>query len=138
MKKLLSEEIKVNKKQITTILSQEASKSSKIKQLFDLGLEVKEIANLLEIRYNFAYNVLSNYINLNDIEVTNSKKSNKKDEIIELFLQQKTNKEIAKITQTNYNYVLKVIKEYKSNTEKDIKDEAKQASSFITNYMVPI
>lgn len=125
MKKLLSEEIKVNKKQITTILSQEASKSSKIKQLFDLGLEVKEIANLLEIRYNFAYNVLSNYINLNDIEVTNSKKSNKKDEIIELFLQQKTNKEIAKITQTNYNYVLKVIKEYKSNAEKDIKDEAK-------------
>lgn len=138
MKKLLSEEIKVNKKQINTILSQEASKSNKIKQLFDLGLEVKEIANLLEIRYNFAYNVLSNYINLNDIEVTNSKKSNKKDEIIELFLQQKTNKEIAKITQTNYNYVLKVIKEYKSNTEKDIKDEAKQASSFITNYMVPI
>ena len=104
------------KKDITAILAQETSKSSKIKQLFEIGVTVKEIANYLNIRYNFAYNVISNYCNINDIEITKDSKISKKDEILSLFSQGKSNKEIAKLLQTNYNYVCKVLKEQASVT----------------------
>lgn len=106
-------EVKNVETEIKKILKAEVSKSQKIKDLFDIGLEVKEIAEKLGIRYNFAYNVISNYIMINGIEIEQSNKETKKDQIKLLFSQGKSNKEICIELKTNYNYVCKIVKEIK-------------------------
>lgn len=116
MRKLMQENVKVSQKKVSEILNNETlSKSSKMKQLFELGYSVKEISNMLNIRYNFVYNVISNYVNVNQIEtIKEVNKQSKKDLIVELFKQGKTRKEISVELKTNYNYVFNVIKEYTS------------------------
>jgi DNA-binding NarL/FixJ family response regulator len=109
--------IKGLEKKIQNIVASEESKSSKMKQLFQLGLEVKEIATLLEVRYNFVYNVISNQVIVEGLEVETTKQSSKKDQVRELFNQGKSNKEIAIELKTNYNYVYKLVKEIKSELE---------------------
>ena len=109
--------IKGLEKKVANIVASEESKSSKMKQLFQLGLEVKEIANLLEVRYNFVYNVISNQVIIEGLEVETTKQSSKKDQVRELFNQGKSNKEIAIELKTNYNYVYKLVKEIKSELE---------------------
>ena len=74
-------------------------------------MEIKEIAQLMQIRYNFAYNVISNYCNIEDIEVEATHAISKKDQVIALFQAGRSNKEIAKELKTNYNYVCKILKE---------------------------
>lgn len=95
------------------ILNAEGSKSSKMKALFELGVEVKAIAAAMGVRYNFVYNVVSNHCNMNGIQVETQKKEGKKDQIIELYLAGKSNKEISIELKTNYNYVFNTIKHYK-------------------------
>lgn len=99
--------------EIERIINSENSKSNKMKELFVLGLEIKEIASLLEVRYNFVYNVISNFTIINSIETQKEEKESKKDQVIELHNQGKTNIEISRILKTNYNYIYKIIKEYK-------------------------
>lgn len=101
-------------KEVAAIVANaETSKSSKMKDLFELGMDIKGIATKLDVRYNFVYNVVSNYINTNTIEIVNDKGSSKKDTIVELFKAGKTNKEISAELKVNYNYVFKVLKEFK-------------------------
>jgi predicted transcriptional regulator len=101
---------------IKKVLADEStSKSSKMKALFDAGFTVKEIAAHMQVRYNFAYNVISNYVNMQAIELEVVAKDNKKEKIIEMHLQQKSNKEISIELKTNYNYVYNTIKSYKLN-----------------------
>lgn len=114
------ENVKVSnnlKVDVKKIVGSESSKSFKIKQLFELGLDVKEISTILSIRYNFAYNVISNHIVTNDIKVIKEQKESKKDLVISLFLEGKTNIEISKQLKTNYNYVYKILKDYKVSKE---------------------
>lgn len=111
--KNVKEVVSVEKEVKKIIKNVESSKSSKIKELFEIGLEIKEISSILEIRYQFSYNVISNYINMNNIEVIEDKKVSKKEDIINLYLNGKSNKEISIEMKVNYNYVFKVIKEYK-------------------------
>lgn len=102
------------KKQINEILNNTAlSKSQRFIKLYDLGLEIKEISTLCEVRYNFVYNVISNYTRMNDIELRTNKtnENSKKAMIIKLYNDGKTNTEIAKELKTNYNYVYKITKE---------------------------
>lgn len=106
-----------NNNEVTKVLKQETSKSQKMKDLFSLGLEIKEIAKLLDVRYNFVYNVLSNYCNLNNIELNTKPKENKKERIVELFEQGLTNKEIAFELKSNINYVYNIVKAYKKEKE---------------------
>lgn len=115
MKRLNEEMTVLTKKQVTTLLNDESiSKSQKIISLFNSGNSIKEISNILNIRYNFAYNVVSNFITVNSISVVKETKVNKKSLIIELFNQGKSNKEISIELKTNYNYVFNTLKEYKS------------------------
>lgn len=103
-------------KKVTTILNDESvSKSKKMIALFELGFDVKTVSQLMEVRYNFAYNVISNHINVNGLEVESNKQESKKDKIVELFKQGKTNKEISIELKTNYNYVYNTLKEYKKS-----------------------
>ena len=89
------------------------SKSKKFITLYNEGLEIKEIASLFNVRYNFVYNVVSNYCRMNEIELrtNNVDGSSKKVMIEELFKQGKSNTEIAKELKTNYNYVYKITKQ---------------------------
>lgn len=99
---------------VKAILANEgSSKSQKMKDLFDLGFEVKEITEMMQVRYNFVYNVVSNYCTMNGIKVETTEKTGKKDQIIALYLEGKSNKEIAIELKTNYNYVHNVLKKYK-------------------------
>ena len=99
-------------KQIEKIINGEGSKSSKMKELYNGGLEIKEIATLLNVRYNFVYNVVSNACRVEGVELRTTKRAGKKEAIIELLQQGKSNTEISKELQTNYNYVYKVAKEF--------------------------
>ena len=88
------------------------SKSQKFIKLYNDGMEIKEIASLCNVRYNFVYNVISNHCRMNEIELrTNKTNENSKKVMIEkLFKEGKTNIEISKELKTNYNYVYKVTK----------------------------
>lgn len=111
---------KLTKKQVVELVSNEGtSKSSKIKVLFDHGYEVKEIAVLLNIRYNFAYNVLQNYINTQSITVETSHKETKKDVVWALFDTGAKIGEVAKELKMNYNYVWKLRKEWEDAAVKE-------------------
>lgn len=112
MKKSNVEKV-MSAKAVEKIVKDEAlSKSAKVKALFDGGLEVKEIATALGIRYNFAYNVISNYIIVNEIKVETQRKASKKDAVWAMLDEGKTAKEIAIELKTNYNYVYKLRKEW--------------------------
>lgn len=89
------------------------SKSKKFIALYNEGLEIKEIASLFNVRYNFVYNVISNHCRMNDLELRTNvvNGSSKKQLILDLFNQGKSNTEIAKELKTNYNYVYKITKE---------------------------
>lgn len=116
MHKVLEEEVKVTKAMINKVVGDESlSKSAKMKALFDLGMTVKDIAVTLNVRYNFVYNVISNHVNVNGIQVERTVKTGKKEQIIELFQAGKSNKEISIELKTNYNYVYNTIKAFKAS-----------------------
>ena len=100
-------------KEITTIINNAASKSKAMIDLYNGGLEIKEIATAMNVRYNFVYNVISNHCRMNDVELRTNKENgnSKKAQIAKLFAQGKSNTEIAKELKTNYNYVYKITKE---------------------------
>ena len=99
-------------KEIQKIINNSTSKSKAMVALYNSGLEIKQIANIMQVRYNFVYNVVSNYCRINNIELrTNKNNTNsKKLQIEELFKAGKSNVEIAKELKTNYNYVYKITK----------------------------
>ena len=103
----------MTKKEINAILGSDLSKSKKMVELYNLGMEIKEIATLMEVRYNFVYNVVSNMCRMNDVELRTNKETgnSKKALIIAMYQEGKSNTEIAKELKTNYNYVYKITKE---------------------------
>lgn len=100
-------------KEITTIINKATSKSKAMVELYNQGLEIKEISNIMDVRYNFVYNVVSNYCRMNEVELRTNKtsSSSKKVMIEKLFKEGKNNVEIAKELKTNYNYVYKITKQ---------------------------
>lgn len=112
-------ETKITKKMIKEVVEKNVSKSQKIQELFTQGLDLKEISTLLNIRYNFSYNVYKNLILkgvINENDVIKEQKDSKKDQIIKLYNENKTLTEICKELKINYNYTWKIINEYKNNS----------------------
>jgi len=107
--------VKNMKAEVKKIVETDESKSKKIKALFELGMEIKEIAKQLDIRYNFAYNVITNYILAENIEVEKENRITKKDQVKSLYRTGKKAKEIAVELKTNLNYVYKLIGEIKKD-----------------------
>ena len=99
--------------EIQTIINNATSKSKAMVELYNEGLDIKQIAQVMDVRYNFVYNVISNHCRMNDIELrTNKGNENSKKVMIEkLFKEGKTNVEISKELKTNYNYVYKITKQ---------------------------
>lgn len=104
---------RIEKVEVEKIMKCESSKSEKMKKLFLGGLEVKEISEMMNVRYNFVYNVVSNLIRVEDMEkdIIKESKEGKKDEIVKLLKAGKSNIEISKELKCNYNYVWKVVNE---------------------------
>ena len=98
--------------EIQNIIKNAASKSKAMIELYNEGLEIKQIAQAMDVRYNFVYNVISNHCRMNDVELRTNKtsESSKKVLIEQLFKEGKSNTEIAKELKTNYNYVYKITK----------------------------
>lgn len=117
--KRINEVVKMTEEQVNEILGQELSKSAKIKALFDGGYEVKEIASIVGVRYNFVYNVVSNYVVINGIETENVKRDSKKDAVWAMFDRGMKLMEVAKELKTNYNYVWKLHKEWEQAAIKE-------------------
>ena len=94
----------------------ETSKSAKMVEMYNGGKEIKEIAQAMNVRYNFAYNVISNYCRMNDVELRTNRntENSKKAQIIELLAAGKTKTEVATELKCNYNYVFKIEKEMKA------------------------
>ena len=107
----------MTKAEIRKILEQEISKSQKMIQLYNGGLEIKEIANVMGVRYNFVYNVVSNYCRMNDLQMRVVQKENKKATIIQLIEAGKSNVEISAETKCCYNYVFSVRKAYEKEKQ---------------------
>lgn len=112
--KQLNEET-LKQETIKVLTDESLSKSAKIKKLFSFGYETREIAKILNIRYNFAYNVLANQIIIEGLAVETVKQESKKDLIISQFKAGNTPKTIAINLKTNLNYIYKVINEYKDS-----------------------
>lgn len=117
MKKIMEVELdqKVVDKEVKRILGDEkASKSGKMKELFGLGLDIKEIAVLMNVRYNFVYNVIQNLVIVEGVQIESNKQSSKKDAVWKMLDEGKTTKEIAVDLRTNYNYIYKLKKEWEA------------------------
>lgn len=111
----IKNQVEMSKASVTKLVKDESmSKSSKMKALFEAGYSIKEISTMLDVRYNFVYNVVSNHVTVNGVEVETTKRAGKKEAIIELFNQGKTNKEISAELKSNYNYVYNVVKAHKA------------------------
>lgn len=123
MKKLNVEKVLGTKAIEKVVADETLSKSAKVKALFDGGMEVKAIAAALDIRYNFAYNVISNYIIVNEIEVETGRKASKKDAVWALLDEGKSAKEIAVELKTNYNYVYKLKKDWTAKAMEEVVTE---------------
>ena len=121
MRIVLEGKVKGLDKKVEVIMATEGSKSGKMKELFKLGLEVKDIAVMMGVRYNFVYNVVSNLVIVEGIVVENNKVSSKKDAVWALLDLGKTAKEVAVELKTNYNYVYKLRKEWIAKAEAEVK-----------------
>jgi len=101
------------------LADEKTSKSSKVKALFEQGYEVKAISDMVNIRYNFAYNVIKNHIVVNGVEVVTDKKVTKKDGVFAMFDLGKNLTEVSKELKMNYNYVWKLHKEWEIAVAKE-------------------
>lgn len=88
------------------------SKSEKIRNMFLGGLDVKTISKVLDIRYNFAYNVLSNFININGIAVDKTERDGSgRAAVVAALATGASLADVSKQTKVNYNQVWKIAKE---------------------------
>ena len=107
----------MTKAEIKKIVDQDISKSKRMIQLYNGGLEIKEVAAIMGTRYNFVYNVVSNYCRMNDVQMRVVKRENKKATIIELIEAGKSNVEISAETKCCYNYVFNTRKTYEKEKQ---------------------
>ena len=108
----------MEKGMVKKVVGMEISKSQKMVKLYEGGLEVSEIAKEMGVRYNFVYNVVSNYCRMNGKEMRVVKKENKKMIIIDLIEKGKSNVEISSELRCSYNYVFGVRKVYEMEKNK--------------------
>jgi len=105
----------MTKTETSAIINAEGSKSKKMIELYNGGMDIGSIAKLMGVRYNFVYNVVSNECRKAGTEIRTTRKQGEvKEAIITLINDGKTNAEISRELGKNYNYVFKVRKEYEA------------------------
>ena len=102
----------MTKKEMQEVVKNAKSKSEGYKLLYNKGVDIKEIANFYGVRYNFVYNVISNYCRVNGVALRTVKHAvNKKDAIVQMLQAGETPTAISAELKTNINYVYKIRKE---------------------------
>jgi hypothetical protein len=130
MKKVMEQEVKNLKAKMEKVATDESlSKSAKMKAMFDMGAEIKDIATLLQVRYNFVYNVISNYVIVNGLATTQEKKESKKDVVWKMLDEGKTVKEIAVELKSNMQYIHKLKKEWTEAAKQEVEKMEQEAKN---------
>lgn len=113
---IMNKTINTTEQTIAAIVAHDISKSQRCIELYATGMSIKDIATAMNIRYNFAYNVLSNYTRVNALVMpTANNGPTKKQQVIDMVKTGSSNTEISKALATNYNYVYKIAREYTDN-----------------------
>lgn len=115
----------MTKAEIKKIVEQDISKSQRMIQLYNGGLEIKDVAKVMGVRYNFVYNVVSNYCRMNGVKMRVVVKETKKAAIIKLIEAGKTNVEISAELRCSYNHVFNIRKTYETEKANRKVKEAK-------------
>lgn len=105
----------MKREEVLKRLESGCGKSELMKEMYLDGMEIKEIAEVMMVRYNFVYNVVSNMCRVDRVELRTNKKvvgESKKDKIIELLNKGMNKAEVSRELCVNYNYVFKVEKDY--------------------------
>ncbi len=90
------------------------SKSDLMRQLYDEGLTVAQIAKRLKSNYSFVYSVIKRY---KEEGAPERKKETKSEIMRRMYDEGKTVAQIAKELNANYSFVYGVIKRYKEELE---------------------
>lgn len=96
----------------------EVSKSQMIRDMYHDGKTISEIAKTLGIRYNFAYNVIQRYQQINGIEKP-PKEPSKAQQIRDLFKEGQTVSEIKKLLGLDYGVVYQVVHKMKGGRQSE-------------------
>lgn len=94
------------------------SKSDRFIELYNGGLEIKEISELFDVRYNHVYNVVSEYCRMEDVELRVKKKAKSgvgKEQIVSLLLSGMSVVDVCAELKIRTNYVYKIKKELKDS-----------------------
>lgn len=103
----------LEKNLVKEIMGKEMSKSKKMIEMYLNGGEISEISKLMGVRYNFSYNVISNYCRVEGVDMNKVVKESKKGKIVELLKEGKSLVDVSKELRCSYNYVFNVRKEMK-------------------------
>jgi len=96
------------------------NKSKQMREFFeqnDCDVSIREVADEIGVRYQYAYQVIRRYCNKNDVELptNNSDGETKADKIRSMWDDDMTIGDIAKELNTNYTYVWSVVDKYRKN-----------------------
>lgn len=95
------------------VAGKEMTKGAAIREMFVGGMETKDIATALGIRYNHAYNVIKNEVLIHGLEVETESRNgsnSKKAQIIASLEAGMSMKDVAAEQKCMYNYVWQVAK----------------------------
>jgi hypothetical protein len=121
MKLLNVKSVKGLEAKVEAIVGNEAtSKSSKMKDMFKLGVEVGAIAKKLGVRYNFVYNVVSNMVIVEGLEVEQGRDTSKRDTVMGMFDKGMSVKEVAVDLKSNQQYLYKLHKEWSAKAVAEV------------------
>lgn len=103
----------MTKEELKKITTADISTSKKMVAMYSAGMEIADIASTLGKRYNHAYNVISDYCRVHGVELrVKSTDGTKKEAIIALVKDGRTNVEISTALQISYTRVYNVRKEF--------------------------
>lgn len=97
---------------------QQVSKSQVMREMYDGGMNVSQIAKELNVRYQFVYQVIHKHTN-GEVRSSRANKETKSQLFRDLFDDGLTVGQIAKQTNSNYTFVFQVIKRYKDSLAKE-------------------
>ena len=93
------------------ILDSAMNKSQKMKRLYALGFNISYIAFIMDVRYNFVYNVVKTYSVQNKQEVEKKIRPSTKELILSLFTKGQSYIDICRALHVNYCEVGRTLKE---------------------------
>ena len=108
-----------------TLADTTLNKSQKIRTLFLAGYSVKEIHEDLNIIYNHSYNIVSDLVRCEGLEVVKSVRGGKSKEIKRLLTEGRTPVEVATELKCKVGYVYKIRKDLEAAVVTDVKTDAK-------------